>query len=85
MKIVSVGGRQPFQPSEPLNFDGMVGEIRKEIQDFYIILSDFSPLSPFNPTSAPHRDGGLPKKLGLQLNFWVHSFHATPIGLMLIS
>ena len=31
------------------------------------------------------RDGGFPKLLGLQLDFWVNSFHATPIGLMLIS
>ena len=26
-----------------------------------------------------------PKNVGLQLDLWVHSFHATPVGRMLIS
>ena len=36
-------------------------------------------------TSDINRDGAFPKMLGLQLGFWTHFFHATPIGLMLIS
>ena len=46
---------------------------------------DMSPVTFGRLGTVPTRDGGLPKKLGLQLDFWVHSFHATPIGLMLIS
>ena len=41
---------------EPLNLDGKVGEIRGEMlipQDFDGTLSDFSPPSLLNPTSAP--------------------------------